>query len=121
MAELTASVQQHGMLQPIIVRPMGENQYELVAGERRYKAATTVGMTEIPVVVREMSDAEVMQYALMENLQREDLNPVEETEGILRLLALKLNCSGDAAKSLLYRIKDEVSAKVVEAVGGDQR
>ncbi len=52
MAELTASVKQHGILQPVIVRPVGENQYELVAGERRYKAAKTVGLTEIPVVVR---------------------------------------------------------------------
>ena len=104
MAELKASIQQHGILQPILLRPLGENQYELVAGERRYKAAKTLGLTEVPVIVRQMSKAEAMQYALMENLQREDLNPVEETEGILQLLELSLNIDSAKVISLLNQM-----------------
>lgn len=104
MAELTASVEQYGIITPILVRPIGSNQYELVAGERRYKAAKIVGQTEIPVVVWEMSDDEVMQYALMENLQREDFNPVEETDGILRLLELNLQTDRESVISLLNRM-----------------
>lgn len=104
MAELRASIQQHGILQPILLRPLGENQYELVAGERRYKAAKTLGLTEVPVIVRQMSKAEAMQYALMENLQREDLNPVEETEGILQLLELSLNIDSAKVISLLNQM-----------------
>lgn len=105
MAELTASVKQYGILQPVIVRPIGENQYELVAGERRYKAAKTVGLTEVPVVVRKLSDAEALEVALLENLQRDDLNAIEETEGILQLLALNLQCPLDRVPQLLYRLK----------------
>ncbi|MGL4499759.1 MAG: ParB/RepB/Spo0J family partition protein, partial [Planktothrix sp.] len=106
MEELTVSVQQHGILQPILVRPLGENQYELVAGERRYKAAKALGLTQVPVIVRQMSKPEAMQYALMENLQREDLNPVEETEGILQLLAINLNYSVEQVRSLLHRMQN---------------
>lgn len=111
MAELIASVKQHGIITPILVRPIGPNQYELVAGERRYKAAKALGLVKVPAVVRAMSETEVPEYALVENLQREDLNPVEETEGILQLLALTLNCSEDVAKSLLYRMKNERGKK----------
>src|SRR5512136_1925538 len=82
MQELTASVREHGILHPLLVRPAGIGQYELVAGERRYRAARAVGLTEVPVVVREMTDSQAVQYALVENLQRQDLNPLEETEGI---------------------------------------
>ncbi len=107
MAELTASVQQHGILQPILVRPLGDEQYELVTGERRYKAAKAVALREVPVVVRQMSDAEAMQYALLENLQREDLNPVEETEGILQLLELSLETDRSSVISLLNRMANQ--------------
>jgi ParB family chromosome partitioning protein len=104
IAGLAASVQQHGILQPILVRPLGENQYELVTGERRYKAAKAVGLTQMPVIVRQMSQPEAMQYALIENLHREDLNPVEETEGILQLLELSLNTDRSSVISLLNRM-----------------
>ncbi|MCT7976504.1 ParB/RepB/Spo0J family partition protein [Laspinema olomoucense] len=104
MAELTKSVKQHGVLHPIIVRPLGESRYELVAGERRYKAAKAAGLSEVPVVIQTLSDLEVVQYALMENLQREDLNPVEETEGILQLLELKLEKDREAVISLLNQM-----------------
>jgi ParB family chromosome partitioning protein len=103
MQQLTASVKDHGILQPIIVRPVGE-KYEVVAGERRYRAALEAGLTEVPALVREMSDEQAVQYALVENLQREDLNPLEEVEGILQLLALKLKTDREGAISLLNQM-----------------
>ncbi len=107
MAELTKSVKQHGVLHPIIVRPIGESRYELVAGERRYKAAKAAGLSEVPVIIQTLNDIEVVQYALMENLQREDLNPVEETEGILQLLELKLQTDRQSVISLLNKMAKE--------------
>ncbi|MCT7971722.1 ParB/RepB/Spo0J family partition protein [Laspinema olomoucense] len=104
MEELAASIKEHGILQPLLVRPIAGNQYELVAGERRYKAAQALGLTVVPVTVREMTDPEVLQYALVENLQREDLNPVEETEGILQLLEMRLQKDRDWIISLLNSI-----------------
>ncbi|HYW18376.1 MAG TPA: ParB/RepB/Spo0J family partition protein [Nodularia sp. (in: cyanobacteria)] len=106
LLELVSSVKQHGILQPLLVRPLGSGKYELVAGERRYRAATEVGLENVPVVVRELSDDQAFQLALIENLQREDLNPVEETEGILHLLGIRLHCDVEAVKSLLYRMKN---------------
>lgn len=75
--ELAASMKQHGVLQPVILRKKG-SVYELVAGERRWRAAAKAGIERIPAIVKELSDAEVMEIALIENLQREDLNPMEE-------------------------------------------
>jgi ParB family transcriptional regulator, chromosome partitioning protein len=106
LKELVSSVKQHGILQPLLVRPVAEGQYELVAGERRYRAATEVGLENVPVVVRELTDDQAFQLALIENLQREDLNPVESTEGILYLLAIRLKCDVESVKSLLYRMKN---------------
>jgi len=111
MNELVGSIQCHGILQPLLVRPLGEDrpgEYELVAGERRYRAARDAGLAEVPVVVRKMGDEEAVQYALLENLQREDLNPVEETEGILQLLALGLEKDVEDVISLLYRIQNSL-------------
>ena len=101
MQSLVESIKQHGILSPLLVRPMGQNLYELVAGERRYRAAASAGLAEVPVVIRELTDEDALQVALLENLQREDLNPLEETEGILQLLALKLNQTTVAAIALL--------------------
>jgi ParB family transcriptional regulator, chromosome partitioning protein len=101
MAELINSVKAHGILQPLLVRPMGNNEYELVAGERRYRAAKTLGLANVPVTVRQMSDAEAKQFALLENLQRQDLNPVEETEGVLDLLSVVLEIDRPSVVSLL--------------------
>lgn len=106
LLELVSSVKQHGILQPLLVRPLGSGKYELVAGERRYRAATEVGLENVPVVVRELSVEQAFQLALIENLQRSDLNPIEETEGILHLLAIRLHCDLEAVKSLLYRMKN---------------
>ena len=82
---LADSIQQYGMIQPILVRPLGLN-YQIVAGERRWRAARMLGMDEVPVVIRELTDEETMAIALIENLQREDLNPMEEAEGYQTLM-----------------------------------
>lgn len=79
LEELATSIKEHGIVQPIVVRPMG-NGYEIVAGERRWRAAGLAGLSKLPALVREFSEAEAMEIALIENLQREDLNPLEEAE-----------------------------------------
>ncbi len=119
LAGLVESVKQHGILEPLLVRPLGGSAYELVAGERRYRAATEIGLTDVPIVIREMSDSEALQIALIENLQREDLNPVEETEGILQLLAIKLQKAEPEVISLLHRMLDEAKGKVPHNVMGN--
>lgn len=83
--ELAASIATRGVIQPIIVRPLGKGRYQLVAGERRWRAAQKAQLHEIPALVRELSEREVMALALIENLQREDLNPVEEARAYQRL------------------------------------
>ena len=82
--ELVASIKEHGIIQPLIARKRGD-QFELIAGERRWRAAQRAGLTEAPVIVREASDQEVLELALIENLQREDLNPIEEARAFSRL------------------------------------
>lgn len=101
MQQLVESVKQHGILQPLLVRRKGNDKYELVAGERRYRSAISVGLEEVPVVIRELADEEALQLAILENLQREDLNPIEETEGLLQLLVLKLNKAPESVIALL--------------------
>lgn len=86
LAELADSIKEHGVLQPLIVRPMTDGSYQLVAGERRWRASRLAGLTEVPVIVRALSDEEVAVIALIENLQRADLNSMEEAEGIQRLI-----------------------------------
>ena len=86
LSELADSIVQHGIIQPLLVRPLIAGGYQLVAGERRWRAARRAGLTEVPVVIREMSDQEMMELALIENLQREDLNPLEEAEGYRSLM-----------------------------------
>jgi len=86
MAELSRSVAEHGVLQPILVRPVPGGAYQIIAGERRWRAARAAGLTEIPVVIRELSDEETMVAALIENLQREDLNPMEAARGFKCLM-----------------------------------
>ncbi|MGV3771523.1 MAG: ParB/RepB/Spo0J family partition protein, partial [Verrucomicrobiales bacterium] len=85
LEELAQSIKEQGILQPILVRPMGEN-YEIIAGERRWRAAQKAGLTEVPVVVKEASDVQVMEWALIENLQRDNLNPIEEALGYAQLI-----------------------------------
>ncbi len=118
MAQLVFSVKEHGILEPLLVRPLPDGEYELVAGERRYRAAKEVGLLEVPIVARELTDEEALQLALVENLLREDLNPVEETEGILQLLALKLDLSVQEVIAVLYRMQNEAKGKVTRNVTG---
>ena len=86
LGELAASIAEHGLLQPIAVRPQGLGGYSIVAGERRWRACRMAGLTEVPVVVKDVSDEQAMELALVENLQREDLDPVEEAAGIRELM-----------------------------------
>lgn len=81
LSELADSISKHGLLQPILVRPLTLGGYEIVAGERRYRASRMAGLTEVPVIIRELSESETMELALIENLQREDLTPLEEALG----------------------------------------
>lgn len=86
ISALAESIREHGMLQPILVRPLSTGIYQIVAGERRWRAARMLGLSEVPVNIREMSDIETAQIAIIENLQRENLNPIEESEGYRDLI-----------------------------------
>ena len=86
LADLAASIEEHGIIQPLTVRRLATGYYQIVAGERRWRAAKAAGLTQVPVVIIEADDRKVMELGLIENLQREDLNPVEEAEGYLALL-----------------------------------
>lgn len=85
LAELARSIEAHGVLQPLLIRPTASGMYRIVAGERRWRAARMAGLSEVPAVVRELSEAEAAQVALVENLQREDLNAIEEARGFQQL------------------------------------
>ena len=86
LAELSASIAEHGLLQPIAVRPKPSGGYLIVAGERRWRACRMAGLTDVPVIVKDVTDEQAMELALVENLQREDLDPVEEAAGIRELM-----------------------------------
>lgn len=86
LQELADSIVQHGVLQPLLVRPLTAGGYQLVAGERRWRASRMAGLKEVPVIIKELSDVETMEIAIIENLQREDLNPIEEAEGLQALI-----------------------------------
>ncbi|MCX7273576.1 MAG: ParB/RepB/Spo0J family partition protein [Burkholderiales bacterium] len=86
LQELAASIAQHGVMQPILVRPLEADRYEIIAGERRFRAALLAGLTEVPVLVRTVPDEQALAMALIENIQREDLNPLEEAQAIRRLI-----------------------------------
>jgi ParB family transcriptional regulator, chromosome partitioning protein len=101
MAQLVRSVEELGILEPLLVRVLPTDKYELLAGERRFRAAQELGLKVVPIVAREFSDREALQVALIENLQREDLNPVEETEAVMELLALDLGVEQVEVVSIL--------------------
>ena len=86
LQELAASIRVQGLMQPILVRPVAKDRYEIIAGERRWRAAKLAGLSEIPVVVRDVPDQAALAMALIENIQREDLNPLEEAHGVQRLV-----------------------------------
>ncbi|OYY08914.1 MAG: chromosome partitioning protein ParB [Rhizobiales bacterium 35-68-8] len=87
LEELAASIREKGIIQPIVVRPSGETAYEIVAGERRWRAAQRAGLHEVPVVVVELTEREALEVAIIENVQRADLNPLEEAQGYEALMA----------------------------------
>ncbi|MDR2031452.1 MAG: ParB/RepB/Spo0J family partition protein [Azoarcus sp.] len=86
LEELAASIRVQGIMQPILVRPLGEDEYEIIAGERRWRAAAIAGLDEVPCLVREIPDEAALAMSLIENIQRENLNPLEEASGIQRLI-----------------------------------
>lgn len=86
LAELADSIAQHGVLQPLLVRPISADCYQIVAGERRWRASRMAGLSEVPAIIKELSDSEVMEIALIENLQRENLSPIEEALGYKSLI-----------------------------------
>ncbi len=86
LRQLSDSIAKHGLIQPLLVRPMQDGSYQIVAGERRWRASRLAGLEKVPVIIREIDDLETMELALIENLQREDLNPIEESEGYKALM-----------------------------------
>ena len=138
LAELADSIAKHGVIQPLLVRPMPDGSYQLVAGERRWRASRMAGLTEVPVVIKELSDDEAMALALIENLQREDLNAIEEAQGIKALMDTLSLTQDEAAERVgksrpavanalrLLKLPDSVIALVSDGklslcsdVGGD--
>lgn len=107
IASLSDSIRDHGVLQPLVVRPYGSS-YQIVAGERRWRAARAAGLAEVPVVIKELSDSETMQIALIENLQRENLNPVEEALGY-RELADKYGMTQEEISGITGRSRSSVA------------
>lgn len=86
LSELADSIKEYGVLQPLVVRPLPDGSYQLVAGERRWRASRMAGLSSVPVVIRELTDSQAMELALIENLQREDLNAIEEAAGYRELM-----------------------------------
>jgi ParB family chromosome partitioning protein len=108
---LAESIRDHGMLQPILVRPMSDGSYRIVAGERRWRAARMLGLDEVPVNIKEMDDNEAMQIALIENLQRENLNPIEEAMGYRELMD-KFGMTQDSVAKTVGRSRSAVANAV---------
>jgi ParB family chromosome partitioning protein len=128
LAELAASIQSQGLMQPVLVRPVDRDRYELIAGERRWRAAQMAGLQEIPALVREVADESALAMSLIENIQRENLNPMEEAAGLQRLadefrmtheqVADAVGRSRSATTNLLrlLRLTKPVQAMVMEGV-----
>ena len=121
LSQLSASISQFGVLEPLLVRPIENNSYELVAGERRLRASQMAGLTSVPVVIRSLNDEDAWQLSLIENLLREGLNPLEETEGILQLLVLQLDETIPSVVKLLNRMQNEAKGKVTHNVIGSPK
>lgn len=108
LAELASSMLEHGVLQPIVVRPLAAGGYQIIAGERRWRAARKAGLTRIPALVKELSEEKAMEVALIENLQREDLDPVEEAMGFRRLME-RTGCTQEAAAAKVGKSRSAVA------------
>ena len=108
IAELADSIKAQGLIQPILVRPVENGKYEIIAGERRWRAAQLAGLTQVPVVIRAVPDKSALAMALIENIQREDLNPLEEAAGIQRLVD-EFDMTHDAAAQAVGRSRSAVT------------
>jgi ParB family transcriptional regulator, chromosome partitioning protein len=108
LQELAASIRAQGLMQPILVRPVSADKYEIIAGERRFRAARLAGLDEVPVLVKDVPDQAAAAMALIENIQREDLNPLEEAQGIQRLLD-EFNFTHEQAAEAVGRSRSAVS------------
>lgn len=117
---LVASIREKGIQHPLLVRPNGR-QYELIAGQRRLLAAQRLNLTEVPVVIRELSDVDALAAAIIENLTREDLNPVDETDAILQLLSLELSRPVHDVTTLLYRMQRTLRGGTHNVMGADEK
>jgi len=115
---LAESIREKGVLQPLLVRPLEDGRYAIVAGERRYRAAKMAGLAEVPVRVLDLSEKEARLLALVENLQREDLNPYEETLGVLELLSEELGKTREEVVGLLERMRKEKRGVAARNVSG---
>jgi len=113
---LAESIREKGVLQPLLVRPLGDGRYAIVAGERRYRAAKMAGLAEVPVRVLDLSEKEARLLALVENLQREDLNPYEETLGVLDLLSEELGKTREKVVGLLRQMKNAKEGRIRDNV-----
>lgn len=111
IAALADSIREYGVLQPILVRPLGTGMYQIVAGERRWRAARMLGLDEVPVNIKELSDLEAMQIAIVENLQRENLNPLEEASGYSELIE-KFGMTQEKVAKLVGRSRSAVANAV---------
>ena len=111
IAALADSIREYGVLQPILVRPLGTGMYQIVAGERRWRAARMLGLNEVPVNIKELSNLEAMQIAIVENLQRENLNPLEEASGYSELIE-KFGMTQEKVAKLVGRSRSAVANAV---------
>jgi ParB family transcriptional regulator, chromosome partitioning protein len=108
LSELAASIKAQGVMQPILVRPVAADRYEIIAGERRWRAARIAGLASVPVIVRDVPDRQALAVSLIENIQREDLNPLEEAAGIQRLVN-EFGMTHAAAAEVLGRSRSAVT------------
>ena len=106
--DLAASIREKGVLQPVLVRPLGGDRYQIVAGERRWRAAQRAGIHDVPVVVRDLTDAEVLEIAIVENVQRQDLSPIEEAVAYRRLID-EFGHSQDTAAGIVGKSRSHVA------------
>jgi len=111
LKELAVSIKEHGVIQPIIVRKV-ENKYEIIAGERRYKASTMAGLTKIPAIIKNLDDKESSKIALIENLQRKDLSPIEEARTYQKILELEGNMTQEELAATMGKTQSSVSNKL---------
>ncbi len=126
LADLSQSIREHGIVQPVVVRPAGSGRYEIIAGERRWRAAQRAGLTQVPVIIREVDDRVALELAIIENVQRADLNPIEEAAGYQKLMDEHQYSQSDLAQVIgksrshvantlrLLKLSDEIRTMLVD-------